>query len=231
MSRQRYNEDEIDHWVTVRGARIPVLKDGTLGIGTKEDGTKVSASSGDTLENFEDVTEVLGRKIGWVNYRELSHDWNEFSKDPKKYKKSVVPDMVNLWADEKLKKLKEREKTGEVYKQSNPYGAQSVMNDDIDNRKPTSKNERYNTSRVGKKKPTALEAFKENSRQLNVALEEGQKRNALEVHYTDMTGKLYKSYWNGSKFTGDKVKQDMAKKYGKKAGIYKASFKKPKEWE
>ena len=104
--------------------------------------------------------------------------------------------------------------------------------------KSVSRNARYDTSRANKeskpstkKKPTALEAFKENSRQLNVALEEGQKRNALEVHYTDMTGKLYKSYWNGAKFTADKVKQDMAKKYGKKAGIYKTSFKKPKEWE
>lgn len=169
-SKPKYNPDDVERWVTVRGKRIPVLKDGTLGVG-KDDEPNINTEAG------------MAKKMFGKSFSELTD--------------SQKDEVTNA----------------------------------VINHKPTSKNERYNTSRVGKKKPTALEAFKENSRQLNVALEEGQKRNALEVHYTDMTGKVYKHYWNGAKFVADKIKQDMAKKYGKKAGIYKASFKKPKEWE
>lgn len=83
---------------------------------------------------------------------------------------------------------------------------------------------------VSKINPTNLQVFKENSNQLTKALEEAKKQNALEMHYTDATGQTYTYYWDGAKFTRDKINQDMAKKYGKKSGVYEASFKKPANW-
>lgn len=86
------------------------------------------------------------------------------------------------------------------------------------------------TKEVDKIKPTNLQVFKENSNQLTKALEEAKKQNALEMHYTDATGQTYTYYWDGAKFTRDKINQDMAKKYGKKSGVYETSFKKPENW-
>lgn len=81
-------------------------------------------NDGDCIDNSEVLNSVLGRKIGWVSFRELEHDWNEFYNDPSKYRNSVVVDMVNQWADEKLAALQSHD--GPV-----SYGAQSVMLDDI----------------------------------------------------------------------------------------------------
>lgn len=174
MGKPKYNPDDVERWVTVRGARIPIMKDGSFGIGTKDGVTR------------KDVEELTAKK--------------DSLKGVELNAKPITQEEVNQW------------------EQNNPF-------------KQESKNAKYDTSRVGKKKPTSLEAFKENSNQMINALKEGQRQNALEVHYTDMTGKTYKHYWNGVKFTTDKVKQDMAKKYGKKSGVYKASFKKPSDWE
>lgn len=35
-SKPKYNPDDVERWVTVRGARIPIMKDGSFGVGTKE---------------------------------------------------------------------------------------------------------------------------------------------------------------------------------------------------
>lgn len=199
--KPKYNPEDVERWVTVRGARIPIMKDGSFGVGVKDDDHSteiVKTKEGYKLKVWEPEA---GKKI----------IYSEWDSDKKDYVDRVF-------------KTKE---DAEIGKQS----YDEAFGDDEDISKTTSKNAKYDTSRVGKKKPTSLEAFKENSNQMIDALKEGQKRDALEVHYTDMTGKTYKHYWNGVKFTTDKVKQDMAKKYGKKSGVYKASFKKPKDWE
>ena len=81
---------------------------------------------------------------------------------------------------------------------------------------------------AGAKKVSALTAFKENAKQLNEAKAEAKKRKAAEVHYTDMTGKTYKLYWNGASY-GDK-KSNMAAQYSEMSGVYKAKFKIPEDW-
>lgn len=100
--------------------------------------------------------------------------------------------------------------------------------------KPVSKNAKYDTSRskgTKKKKPSSLEAFKENARQFNDALNEATKQGALEVEFTDITGKTFHRWWNGGAWSDRKIVQDMAKRYSKKSGKFKSSFKKPKDWE
>ena len=79
-----------------------------------------------------------------------------------------------------------------------------------------------------KKQISSLTAFKENAKQLNEAKIEAKKRHAAEVHYTDMTGKTYKLYWNGAAYTDKKSK--MAAQYSDMSGIYKAKFKIPEDW-
>ena len=34
--KPKYNPDDVERWVTVKGARIPIMKDGTMGIGSLE---------------------------------------------------------------------------------------------------------------------------------------------------------------------------------------------------
>lgn len=36
-NKKKYNPDDVERWVTVRGARIPIMKDGSFGVGTKDD--------------------------------------------------------------------------------------------------------------------------------------------------------------------------------------------------
>ena len=79
---------------------------------------------GGCIDNSELLNDILGRKIGWIHFGELKHDWLAFYEDPERYRGTVVVDMINLWADEKLEKLQN-------YKGSVSYGAQYVMLDDI----------------------------------------------------------------------------------------------------
>lgn len=77
-------------------------------------------NNGDCIDNSNMMNDVLGRKIGWVNFGELENDWRAFFNEPQKYKNTVVVDMVNKWADEKLEYLKSRS-------ECHNYGAQYVM--------------------------------------------------------------------------------------------------------
>lgn len=79
-----------------------------------------------------------------------------------------------------------------------------------------------------KKQPTALEAFKENARQLNLAKEAAKKAGAAELEFTDVTGKTFHFYWNGASW-GDRP-SSMEARYGKRKGTYKAKFKAPAGW-
>ena len=79
---------------------------------------------GDCIDNSEVLNKVLGRKIGWVHFNELQHDWKAFYNDPVKYQGTVVVDMVNQWADEKLEEI-------QSYEGPTSYGAQAVMLDDL----------------------------------------------------------------------------------------------------
>lgn len=71
-----------------------------------------------------------------------------------------------------------------------------------------------------------LTAFKENAKQFNNALQEGRKRKASIVEFTDITGKVTKQYWNGATYT-ERSRSLYEKEF---KGTHKASFKKPKEW-
>ena len=73
-----------------------------------------------------------------------------------------------------------------------------------------------------------LQAFKENARQFNIALQEARKRNAEIVEFKRLDGKVERRYWNGARFE-DKpslMYQNSNDKY-KTSGIYKAEFKMP----
>lgn len=80
-----------------------------------------------------------------------------------------------------------------------------------------------------KQGPSALEAFKENARQLNEAKEAAKRADAAEFEFTDMTGKTFHFYWDGVKW-GDRP-NSMEAMYGRKRkGTFKAKFKAPKAW-
>lgn len=189
MSRTMYDENDIDHWITVRGARIPVLKDGTLGVGTKE--ANVSA---DTIKkkmyNVNTAVQQAREAKDWKTYKEATEEYNRLS---------------------------------------------NILKETEDQKKPSSRNAKYDTSRTknnsGKKRPTSLEAFKENSNQFVQALKEAEKQGALEFEFTDMTGKVFHRWWDGAKFVDRKVSQSMERRYGKRSGTFKSSFRKPDDWE
>ena len=85
------------------------------------------------------------------------------------------------------------------------------------------RHERYMRKKLGGM--SQLEAFKENARQFNEALEEARKRNAAVVEFTDITGKTFKRYWDGARYSD--VKPSGALRSGT-SGTYKASFTVPK---
>lgn len=66
----------------------------------------------------------------------------------------------------------------------------------------------------------ALDAFKENARQFNVAIEEAKKMKAAILEYTDITGTVFKRYWNGAAF----VDRKSALYEKNRNGVYKASY-------
>jgi hypothetical protein len=81
-------------------------------------------NDGDCIDRSEVLNRILGRKIGWIHFGELEKYWKAFFDDCEKYEGTVVVDMVNLWADDELKRL-------ESYTGTLSYGAQYVMLDDL----------------------------------------------------------------------------------------------------
>lgn len=71
-----------------------------------------------------------------------------------------------------------------------------------------------------------LEAFKENTNQLNKALKNAKDNKASILEYQDITGKVHHRYWNGATYT-DRKSSLYEKEF---KGTYKAKFKAPKEW-
>lgn len=79
------------------------------------------------------------------------------------------------------------------------------------------------------KAPSNLEAFKENARQFNQALQDARKAGAAVVEFKTITGSTVRRYWNGATW-GDRP-SSMEARYGKKrTGTFKAKFKAPKSW-
>ena len=80
----------------------------------------------------------------------------------------------------------------------------------------------------GSQKLSPLQAFKENARQFNEALQEGRKRNAQIVEYKRIDGKTERRYWNGARYEDrpSQMYQNTGGKY-KTEGTYKAEFKMP----
>ena len=72
----------------------------------------------------------------------------------------------------------------------------------------------------------ALEAFKDNARQFNEALREGERRRAAVIEFTDISGKLNKRYWNGAAYV-DRSSALYTGATGKNAvsGVYKSEYK------
>lgn len=84
-SKPKYNPDDVERWVTVRGARIPIMKDGTFGVGTMDVRTKDGkVVKTDTTINQVHKMELMAAKnppvnldpaakemLSNVNYKEL----------------------------------------------------------------------------------------------------------------------------------------------------------------
>lgn len=68
-----------------------------------------------------------------------------------------------------------------------------------------------------------LQAFKENAKQFNFALQKAKENKASIVEYTDITGKTARRYWNGATF----VNRKSALYEKERQGTYKAKFKMP----
>ncbi|MEG0165170.1 hypothetical protein [Anaerorhabdus sp.] len=77
-----------------------------------------------------------------------------------------------------------------------------------------------------KKEVTNLEAFKENARQCNQAIIDAEKASASILEFRDITGKLFKFYWNGASF----VEKSSALYENERNGVYYAEFIKPSYW-
>ena len=67
---------------------------------------------------------------------------------------------------------------------------------------------------------SSLDAFKENARQFNLAIEAAKEKKASIVEYTDMTGAVFKRYWNGAAF----VDRASALYEKDRNGVYTASY-------
>ena len=67
---------------------------------------------------------------------------------------------------------------------------------------------------------SSLDAFKENARQFNLAIEAAKEKKASIVEYTDMTGAVFKRYWNGAAF----VDRASALYEKDRTGVYTASY-------
>lgn len=76
-------------------------------------------------------------------------------------------------------------------------------------------------------KVSSLQAFKENGRQFNAARQNANTVKASILEYKDITGKTIKRYLNGATFV-DRKSALYDKEHN---GVYKASFKIPKEWK
>lgn len=71
---------------------------------------------------------------------------------------------------------------------------------------------------------SSLEAFRENARQFNLAVQEAKKQKASVLEFTDITGTTYRRYWNGATYVDRKgalYEKEMQ-------GTYKAQFRKKK---
>ena len=73
---------------------------------------------------------------------------------------------------------------------------------------------------------SALEAFKDNARQFNEAMREGERRRAAVIEFKDITGKVNKRYWNGAAYV-DRSSALYTEATGRNAvnGVYQAEYK------
>lgn len=106
------------------------------------------------------------------------------------------------------------------------------INDDADKKeKQIAENKRQADDKNGKTKPSALTVMKESAKQFTDAKIEARKQGALSIEYTGADGKVYKAWWDGGKYGDKKPKSTaLSEKYSKMKGVYKATFKAPKEW-
>lgn len=86
-------------------------------------------------------------------------------------------------------------------------------------------------SKVGGRKVSALEVFKENARQFNEAKEAAKEARASKLEFTTVTGEKINFYWNGAAFTERKVTLPEGSGRYRTGGTYKAKFKPPKNWD
>lgn len=73
---------------------------------------------------------------------------------------------------------------------------------------------------------SALEAFKDNARQFNEAMREGERRRAAVIEFKDITGKVNKRYWNGAAYV-DRSSALYTGATGRNSvnGVYQAEYK------
>ena len=124
-SKPKYNPDDVERWVTVRGARIPIMKDGSFGVGVKDDDHSteiVKTKEGYKLKVWEPAA---GKKI-------IYSEWDSDKKD---------------YVDRVFKTKKD----AEIGKQS----YDEAFGDDEDVSKTTSRNAKYDTSRATKNNSSA----------------------------------------------------------------------------
>ena len=79
--KPKYNPDDVERWVTVRGARIPIMKDGTMGVGVEGKNEKVKEEKKTTSSKNAkyDTSRTGGTKVAetYSKVQELSKQWNE----------------------------------------------------------------------------------------------------------------------------------------------------------
>lgn len=122
--KPKYNPEDVERWVTVRGARIPILKDGSFGIGEKE--TNISAKSFNKM-----VTNLKEQGL----YIAENGKTDPIPKDGSKYP----------IYDENAKKYYDG-----VYHTDGKNHSMTVNKSDNQKAKPTSRNAKYDTSKTQK---------------------------------------------------------------------------------
>lgn len=100
---------EVKQWITIKGKHIPVYKGETVDDAAKNfmkhEGTeKKSMSRREKLDErqqkYNEMEDILGESFDPDLVGEIEKDWNAFYKDPKKYKGTVVPELVNHYIDQ-----------------------------------------------------------------------------------------------------------------------------------
>lgn len=133
--KPKYNPEDVERWVTVRGARIPIMKDGSFGIGEKEEAAlKKEHNALKTAKELSSMYDDKPAKKGVKPKKELDTTSAEdiINNDPELKKKfeQAEKKRANKASNDLEKLRKESEEVNQLYKYGYVKDMEAVLNRD-----------------------------------------------------------------------------------------------------